>query len=235
MKKNLNRILWGLGLIAAAVLITVDQLHLLTFQLGVMTIIWTIIFGACLIKGLVDRNIYLSVFALAFLVIVYSGPLHIQHLLSVWMILLIALLVAMGLSLLFTKSLKPKITIEKNFRISGDDSRNDSADNIVINQKIGDASRYVHSQHLKSINITTSIGDISVYLDDAQAAGNTVNVNLNSTMGDITLFVPLSWQIDNQLNTSFGNVTIKGQSTGRGPTLVLRGRSNLGDVTINYI
>ena len=79
------------------------------------------------------------------------------------------------------------------------------------------------------------MGDVNVYLDDAQAAGDRVNVNMSASMGDVDFFIPLSWQVENHLNATLGDITVKGKSNGGGPTLVLRGKANMGDVTINYI
>ena len=100
---------------------------------------------------------------------------------------------------------------------------------------VGDSSRYIHSQNLQSINLEASFGNANIYLDDAKAAGDTVVLNLTASMGNVNLYVPLSWQIDNQLSISLGNVIVKGKSNGGGPTLVLKGRANMGNVVINYI
>lgn len=253
MKNNFSRILWGVGLLAAAVLLVVSQLGLLSFKIGFWMIILTVIFVACLIKGLMDRSIYVSIFSIGFLVITYSGPLGIKKLLSAWMILFIALLVSMGLSLLLKRDFRPKITIEKSFNWDDDDDSSDDdtettvvhhhvqdmiedGDNIVINQKMaGDSSRYIHSQNLQSINLEASFGNANIYLDDAKAAGDTVVLNLTASMGNVNLYVPLSWRIDNQLSVSLGNVIVKGKSNGGGPTLVLKGRANMGNVVINYV
>lgn len=232
MKKSFSRILLGVGFIAAAVLLVVNQLNLLSFRLGFMTIILGIIFLALVIKGLIDRSIYLTVFSLAFLVITFSKDLHIEKMLSPMKILFIALLIAIGLSLLFTHSFRPKISVNKEI---GDTTVEENGDNIVIDHRMGDTSRYVHSQHLESIQINASMGDINVYLDDAKAAGDRVDVNLNASMGDVTLFVPLSWRVENHLRTTLGDITIKGESNGGGPTLVLQGKANMGDVEINYV
>ncbi len=232
MKNNFSRILLGVGFIAAAVLLVVDQLQLFDFQIGFTTIIFTVIFAALFIKGLFDRSIYLSVFSLAFLAILYSKKLHFASMLSPMMILFVALLVSIGLSLLFTKSIKPKVVINGDI---GENTIDENSDDIVIDYRMGDTSRYVHSQHLKSITINASMGDVNVYLDDAQAAGDRVNVNMSASMGDVDFFIPLSWQVENHLNATLGDITVKGKSNGGGPTLVLRGKANMGDVTINYI
>ncbi len=79
------------------------------------------------------------------------------------------------------------------------------------------------------------MGEVNVYLDAAKAAGDTVTVDINASMSDVALYIPLSWRIDDQLKTGLGGVEINGSSTGDGPTLVLTGHSNLGDVEVNYV
>ena len=145
---------------------------------------------ACLIKGLLDKSIVVSVFSIAFLVITYAGPLGIKKFLSSWMILFIALLVSMGLSLLFKKirKLLSRRAFIGMMTMIVDDADTETkvthhhvqdviedGDNIVINQKMaGDSSRYIHSQNLQSINLEASFGNANIYLDDAKAAGDTV-------------------------------------------------------------
>ena len=60
-------------------------------------------------------------------------------------------------------------------------------------------------------------------------------MNLTASMGNVNLYIPLSWELENQLSVSLGNVIVKGKSNGGGPTLVLKGRANMGNVVINYI
>ena len=252
MKAKWSRIFWGVGLIAAAVFLVIDQLHLLPFTIGFWAIFWTVVFVASLITSVINKNLYGAIFSIAFLVITYAGPLGIKKLLSAWMILFIALLVSIGLSLLFKRSVKPTITIQKSFDWSsgdGDAEANaqpkhrvshqdiiEDGDNIVINQKIaGDSSRYIHSQHLQSITLDASFGNANIYLDDAKAAGDTVILNVTASMGNVNLYIPLSWELENQLSVSLGNVIVKGKSNGGGPTLVLKGRANMGNVVINYM
>ena len=52
MKAKWSRIFWGVGLIAAAVFLVIDQLHLLPFTIGFWAIFWTVVFVASLITYL---------------------------------------------------------------------------------------------------------------------------------------------------------------------------------------
>ena len=55
------------------------------------------------------------------------------------------------------------------------------------------------------------------------------------SMGDINIYIPTSWRVDDQLEHKFGYFTIDGDQPAEGPTLVLQGRANMGDVTIKRV
>ena len=214
MKAKWSRIFWGVGLIAAAVFLVIDQLHLLPFTIGFWAIFWTVVFVASLITSVINKNLYGAIFSIAFLVIVYAKPLHISAL-SPWTILLVAILVSAGISLIFRNSFKPTIIINgkkvnanwsdlinKNFKADNvitDNSFGVDSDNVVISGKMTEASRYIHSQNLKTVTIDSSMGDVSVYLDDAKAAGDEVIMNINTSMCDVDVYIPSDWQVENNM------------------------------------
>ncbi len=250
MKAKWGRIVWGVGFIAAAIFLVVDQLNLLPVAIGFWSIFWTVIFTASLITSLFNKNLYGSIFSIAFLLIVYVKPLHIE-VLSPWTILLVALLASIGLSLVFRKSFKPTVIINgERVNANWSDLKNDhsfkadnvlndtsfgvNSDNVVISEKMSDASRYVHSQNLKTITINSTMGDIDVYLDDARAAGDEVIVNINSSMSDIALYIPKDWQVVNNLQGGFGDVEIY-YSKADCPKFILQGKQNMGDLGVHHI
>lgn len=249
MKAKWSRIFWGVGLIAAAVFLVIDQLHLLPFTIGFWAIFWTVVFVASLITSVINKNLYGAIFSIAFLVIVYAKPLHISAL-SPWTILLVAILVSAGISLIFRNSFKPTIIINgkkvnanwsdlinKNFKADNvitDNSFGVDSDNVVISGKMTEASRYIHSQNLKTVTIDSSMGDVSVYLDDAKAAGDEVIMNINTSMCDVDVYIPSDWQVENNMQNSLSDVDID-HSEGTGTKLILQGRNTMGDLTVKHV
>lgn len=249
MKAKWSRIFWGVGLIAAAVFLVIDQLHLLPFTIGFWAIFWTVVFVASLITSVINKNLYGAIFSIAFLVIVYAKPLHISAL-SPWTILLVAILVSAGISLIFRNSFKPTIIINgkkvnanwsdlinKNFKaddVITDNSFGVDSDNVVISGKMTEASRYIHSQNLKTVTIDSSMGDVSVYLDDAKAAGDEVIMNVNTSMCDVNVYIPSDWQVENNMQNSLSDVDID-HSKGTGTKLILQGRNTMGDLTVKHV
>lgn len=249
MKAKWSRIFWGVGLIAAAVFLVIDQLHLLPFTIGFWAIFWTVVFVASLITSVINKNLYGAIFSIAFLVIVYAKPLHIAAL-SPWTILLVAILVSAGISLIFRNGFKPTIIINgkkvnsnwsdlinKNFKADNvitDNSFGVDSDNVVISGKMTEASRYIHSQNLKTVTIDSLMGDVSVYLDDAKAAGDEVIMNINTSMCDVDVYIPSDWQVENNMQNSLSDVDID-HSKGTGTKLILQGRNTMGDLTVKHV
>lgn len=250
MKAKWSRIFLGVGMIAAAIFLVMDQLHLLPIALGFWSIFWTIVFGTSLITSLFNKNLYGTIFSIAFLLIVYAKPLHIQAL-APWTILLVAVLVSLGISLIFKKSFKPTVIINgekintnwsdlkhhKSFetdQVISDTNFGVSGDNVVISESMSNASRYIHSQSLQTITVNVSMSDVNIYLDDAKAAGDEVIVNVDASMSDINIYLPDNWQIDSRLEHGFGDIEMdyKGDT---GTRLVLQGKLSFGDLKFKHI
>jgi len=98
--RNRNGIFWGLFLLLSAAILIGSQLHLISYKLGFWTVVVTIFLVAVLIKSLVYLSIPGSVFSLAFIAILYAKPLGITAI-TPWTVLGAALLISIGLSLIF--------------------------------------------------------------------------------------------------------------------------------------
>lgn len=99
---------------------------------------------------------------------------------------------------------------------------------------MSEASRYIHSQNLKTVTIDSSMGDVSVYLDDAKAAGDEVIMNINTSMCDVDVYVPSDWQVENNMQNSLGDVDID-HGKGTGTKLILQGKNTMGDLTVKHV
>lgn len=246
MKKgNISRILWGSGFVIAGIFLLLDQLQIINFDLSFWTVIWTIVFVALGISCIVSKDIFGIVFAIAFLVIIYAKPLHVTHLVP-WTILGVALLIAIGLDMVFKKDAfksevfvnGKKVADKDPFRaqeVLSDTSKVENGEDIVINQRISDTSRYIASQNLRSVTIDSIIGDADIHLEQAKAAGENVVFNINTTIGDINIYLPSDWQIINELNSTFGDIEYFGYSSGTKTKLILRGSKKVGDLEIHFV
>lgn len=246
MKNITFRIFWGIFFLACAGFVVANQMGILTYKLGFWAIVGTIIFALALIDGVVNLRITESVFSIAFLLMIYAQPLHIARLVP-WTILLAAVLISVGLGIIFRNRFHTVVYANKKIKdfrnkrenlsdhIFTDTVSNDNGAHVVINQNLSDASRYVHSKALETIDVNGKMGDINIYLDDAQTAGNQVTMLLNITMSDLTVYVPLSWEVNTDINPTFGDLEIDGSSNGGGPTLIITGHASMSDIKIKYV
>lgn len=248
MKNAVYRIFWGIFFLACAGYAIASQLGVLHYQLSFWSILGTIIFALSLIDGLLNLRIFETIFSIAFLLMVYAGPLHITRLVP-WTILLAALLIAIGLNILFRNRFHTVVYANKRMRqlrrkrenffdnFFTNAAASDNSSHVIIEQRLSDSSRYIDSRELESIDVTGRMSDISLYLDKAQAASEEVDMHLDLSMSSLTIYLPLSWQVENNLASTFAfdDLEIDGSSNGGGPTLVISGRTSMSDVKIEYV
>lgn len=251
MKKSFSKILLGLLFICAAVVLVMDQLNLLNFQVGFWALVETVLFAYGVLHGILHRSIFTSLYSLAFLLMIYAKPLHLQSLVP-WTILIVATLLGIGLKLIFQKSLKPTVVFNssisdreqtsfeaadsgKTKNIFSNNSAHLDNNRISLTNFCSETSRYVHSQNLETIYIKSVMSDTNLYLDDAKAAGSNVDLTLDASITEINLYIPFNWQINNQLHTNMCELSISGHATSADVTLTLNGKATMSEITINYV
>lgn len=248
MRGKLGRAFWGIFFIVCALFVVLNQMGIWTYKLGFWAAVGTVIFAISLLDGLINRRITESVFSIAFILMIFAEPLHITRLVP-WTILLAAVLISIGLGIIFRNRFHTVAYANKkikNFRnkreaitdhIFSDTVSKEQGAHVVVDQTMSDTSRYIHSKELETIDMNAKMSDVNLYLDDAQAANETVTMNVNLTMTDLTIYLPLSWQVESNMASTFmsGDFEIDGTSNGGGPTLIIQGRSNMSDIKIEYV
>lgn len=242
---RINRHRWiaGIVFLAAAIAWLVVGMGWLNFHISIFTIVMTIILAIILLSSLVDLNIAGSVFLLAFLSMLYAAPLGITKMVP-WSILGIALLVTIGLSIIF----HPHYYWHHGRawkRASGWDYGDDWGDETInssehstttINASMGDTVRYIESNDFKLATIHASMSGVKAYFDKAVITGDKATINVDGYMCGIKLFVPKDWQIVNNIDPYMSNIEIfSGDSPHDGPTVYLTGKVSLGGLQVYYI
>lgn len=228
MKRNAEKIFWGVFFILGAVFIVVSKLGYLQ-GVNALTLFLAVLFAACLIKSVVSVKFTGILFSLAFLAILFDKPLGIEAL-TPWTVLGAALLGSIGLNLLFKGKHKPKydkIDIESTII---------DEDCVRYQTTFGESVKYVNSDDFKSLELECTFGEMKVYFDNAIIQGDHAVVDLKVAFAGMELYVPKSWQVVNRTSAAFGGVHEKNhpQTSGK-PTLVLNGGISFGGVEIFYV
>lgn len=239
---------WVVGLIFIAGAITWFAVGMgwLNFKISMTTIILTIVLAIILLSSLVNFNIPASVFSLAFLAMLYAGPLGITNLVP-WTILGIALLVSMGLMIIFAPQVKQyhlsdwQKSIKNSFTgntTSDDDSKQDSSNQShpVIDAKMGGVVRSVKSDDFQQADIKGSMSSTKVDFDQALIQGDSATINFDVYMCEVQVLIPKDWKIINEVRQNMGNVTFFNDDAPHGgPVVRLTGKMNLGSLEVRYI
>ncbi|WP_125607219.1 LiaF domain-containing protein [Lapidilactobacillus bayanensis] len=242
-QKNYTNILIGLGILALTVVLILQKLDLITVIIfpDFWTLGLTLLFGVFCLRSLLHLDLDGLLFSGALLINLYKQPLGIGHW-SLWYLLGIALLLDIGLSLSLKPWLKKKGHWQITTRLSqtNHDSFVESTtanhdDELVLNLKISDATRYIRSDNFRSAQITMWIGEVKLYLDEATII-DSAQISFDGGIGEIELYVPKTWQVVNQVSTTIGEVNDDGeQAAVTGPILYLVGHLQIGEITIHYI
>ena len=126
-----KKMFWGLVFIFAAAAVIISPMAENT---GVWDFIWTIIATLMLFKGIVHFSPFKMIFSIAILGIVYAEQLGIEQL-TPWLILIAALLLSIGLSILFKRNTIFKVYTHNDFYRYAKHHHQDSEIEIEMDEK----------------------------------------------------------------------------------------------------
>lgn len=228
---------WGIFFLLAAIFVIASQTGFFG-QLGLFTIIATVLLVALIISSIANRNFFGIFIPLAFLYSIYEAPFNLTHI-SFWLLILAAVLTSIGFSFLFRGYPKKW----HGSHVFSGDRISDNGDNIDGNHvyakiTFGESVKYLHSDCLKSGEFKVTFGDLKIYFDQAKLSPDGAEIYLECSFGDMILYIPRDWKVKTNIHQSFGDVenhNIFTQQYDGSPTLTLTGNVNFGDITINYI
>lgn len=237
MKKR--NILWGIFFIVMAMIVVVSKLGILP-DVGVFALLATVFLVWMTADGVRHRNFYESLFAVAFLCIIYDKPLGIEAL-TPWTVLAAALLLSIGLSLLFGGKGKKKRGIEFEWdsdgsRGMGSSNEQCSGEKIHCENNFGSAIRYINSDHFCKAYLENNFGSMTIYFDNAIIQSDAASVKIDNNFGETILYIPKEWKVHNELEHVFGSVNEHGKCVGTSSAeLCLKGETNFGNIEIYYV
>ncbi len=229
---------WGLFFIVAACLVIVNQLGYLT-EFNIFTLIASIFLIAIIIQSATHLNFAGILFPFAILGIIFAKPLGIENLVP-WPILIAALFGTIGLSLIFSKSIKDIHShhiSENECNKEHFDQIIDSPDESTVSCKVnfGSAIKYVNTQNFKKGFFDCSFGAMKVYFDNANIEENSAEIYLDVSFGGVELYIPKDWHLIDNISTSLAGIDYEGKSSVSTKNVTLNGKISFSGVTIIYV
>jgi len=231
-----KNVFWGLFFIVAAGVIVAHQLG---YMAGITTLnlILTILIIPIILKSITSVNFFGIFFPLALLGILFAEQLGITEFVPV-PILIIALFISLGLSLIFSKFVNYKVGI---FNINAEDFEEivdmEDEETVKFGVKFGSSIKYINSQNLKQANLSSSFGELVVYFDNTTINEKGAVINVDVSFGAITMYIPKEWKVINGISATLAGVEEhrKRQVDNITATIKLAGRASFAGVEIIYI
>lgn len=237
-RQKTKKILWGLLLLAAAVLILVGKLT----DFPAVGVLILLVLGAIVISGILHKNFAMILFPIAIFIILYDEQLRLTAI-TPWPVLGAALLGSIGLSVLFPgKAHWCECRCDDKHWHEGSGMAQESAQEFLDGEEVrlentfGETIKYISSTELSQVRLENSFGSLVVYLNNAVLKNNIADVRVECSFGTIVLYVPASWKTRLNVKQAFGGVDEKGACNPDSEiTLQIWGEVSFGAIEIRYI
>jgi predicted membrane protein len=222
MKKK--SVFWGLLFILLGVYLIVSRLGLIP-KLPVITIAFTVLFLYIIIRGVIKRNFFMIFLPAALIGCMYAEPWNITRI-TPWPLLIAALLVSIGLTMIFKDSRKKtewkKVTQE------------DSSE--IMYNLFGEINKYVNDSSFSKAVIKNTFGQSNVYFNNAIIANNHAVVEVDNSFGEVDLYLPGTWRVDVQRECAFGVVQMHGNGNADvdAPLVQILANCSFGEINIYF-
>lgn len=240
-----RNIFWGLSLIAIAIFIVVYQMGIISNQISVWSVVLGILFGCALIDGIISLSFGGVFFPLAFLWSLFGEVLGLPKI-SIWILLLAALLLTIGFSVIFPKKKKEKYwkkhmeSMQQSFDSYGEreihNGGEESQSVVSCYNRFGETTKYISTENFVSATLDNQFGEMIVYFDSAKITSDSAEIYVSASFGSVQIFIPKEWRVDNCIRVMMGDVQERNQSRSLGtPVVRLYGNVSFGDLEITYI
>lgn len=226
-----NKAFWGVALIVAAMAMLLDGA-------GVMTTLWDELGGLSLLRLIVGlillaRIVYClmhrwfrePVWELAALFFLFEKNIAFlcgredPNILSNWLVLLCALLITAGISLVLPNPFKRPV--ER------------TVSNVV--SSTGSTQVRVDCRNFTYKQVENGMGACTVYFDNPEAYIGDAILEIINHMGAVTVCVPSSFRVEMTVTNHLGSIQGPVPVHGSGPLLTVSGSNELGVVNVKWV
>lgn len=242
MKNNRN-IFWGFFFILCAVFVLLRQMGFYP-EISLIKLALTVCFAASIANGIKHCNFFSILIPLACLCIMYDDFLGLDAM-SPFSLLCAAIFAAIGLEMIFPNknryvnsagSFSKKEHSGQNQGAGGERTVPGDDSYVAFKSLFGSGIKYVNSSAFSHADLECTFGTLTVYFDNAIIQGNQAHVHVDVTFGTLILYVPSTWQVEDNIDAVFAGVKLQNpMGNPIGPHLVISGDAVFSTVTVKYI
>jgi predicted membrane protein len=241
-------IFWGGILLGSGVLLVLYALGLGT-QFALVPLIGSLLLLAVSISSFAELNFVFGLLPLPIIAYLWRDRLGIAGM-NLWLLLLAAFLLGIGLSSIFWRFKKNRYQDSWHHGHYGHHGRygrhgdwsssstttsEDENEVVVVDSTFGEQIKYVRSTNLKKVQISSNFSSVKVYFDGCTVSPEGLTIMVDCNFSGIVLYIPRTWNIDNQTRSAFGSVDGAILSSGDYTQVTLAGDVHFGGVKINYL
>lgn len=224
-----TRILWGIGLVAVALLLILNAVGV-TLGLPADIPIWKIVlavgFAVCVVNSIIRLKIPEIFIPLTFIAMLFEEEIAELFgvadgdIASVWEFLLVALLLTVGSALLLPKRLfRKKAGVKVN----------------VNHHHAGKNIYYIDCGNPVSEHIENNLGTCDVFFANPELYDGNGSVCIENNLGSVTVHVPVEWNVISKMENNLGSTEIpQSESLEGAKSIRLIGENNLGKISVVY-
>ncbi len=235
---------WGVFFVLAGVFVIGSQLGAFG-EIGFLSILASVLLIALIVHSAFQLNFFGVLIPAAFLYTIYNDVIGLPEI-SVWQLVLAAVLASTGLSILFHRHVH-KVWVHHNHgsvhhgkaahhAFTSEKEKVDD-NNPYVKVNFGSSSKYLHADSLKSGEFICSFGSLQIYFDQVQLSPGGAEILVDCSFGQVELFLPRQWKVINRMYSTLGNVedNRRDNPAENAPELTLKGNLSFGSVEIRYI
>ena len=226
------KIFWGLGFVLAALFLLLDAVGVITPFLDVVggisaaQVICALFLCAFVISRIIKLKFHEIFIPLALLFMLFEDNiafvlgLEDDNIIGNWLLFWCAVLLSVGVGILTAG--KRKIKVSKSNRVKK-------------NHAIGSSTTYVDCEEFVEEHIVNNLGETVIHFENEASFTSGAILNIENKLGEVVVYVPQQWNVKLNISSKLGDVEQKGKGSADGPTLVINGTKELGDIVIMVI
>lgn len=214
-KNRKSTVKWGLSLIALALLLMLSQIFPQAFAVfNIFNLSWGQVFWILLLAwaawgSFKHRNIFIGILTSGLIVKTISQAYQLFN----WTgyMYLALFLTALGGQLLAGEKMQVNVKVGKwgdddddsNFSYSESVGKN--GEKVAIDSVFSKSVRYIHSQELHKLDVSTVMGTTSLYLDQAKLKDGQAKLDLDAAFSKVDIYIPSDWRVQADASPVFSH------------------------------
>jgi hypothetical protein len=243
MKENnvkVGRIFWAILILGGGVLLALSAMGI-GVDSDPYKIVGSLLLLGVAISSLVKLRFFFTFLPLAGIAYIWRDMIGYPDA-QLWPLLGAGALIGLALSILFHRKHEfPEFTRRHGHRHCDDDgdmkevsSENLDADEAVtIEASFGENTKYLHSDHLKRVDVNANFAECKVYFDECKVHADGLTIHVNASFCGVELMIPRVWAVENKISAFAAAVNDTGRETTPSEGKVtLTGSLNFAEVKI---